>query len=278
MISTFDTEKLLVMLKDFYNLTRIQITIFDENYREIVSYPEHIASLCQLIRKNKKGAAACRECDIDACKTAARKRSPYIYQCHAGLTEAITPVYLGNIPIAYLLFGHLFSYPSQQAGWQTIRDTCQQYEINEDHLKEMVMELPNISEDYILSASHIMQAVSSYLCIDRMITMRQQLLFTRIDDWINEHFAENPNAQQICKKFGIGKTYLYELAKKYYGRGIAQQISYLKIEYAKKLLTEDMQMTISEISDRCGFADYNYFITVFKKHTGISPRKYRYTQ
>ena len=39
MISTFNLEKLSSLLQDFYTVTRIRITVFDENFNEIVSYP-----------------------------------------------------------------------------------------------------------------------------------------------------------------------------------------------------------------------------------------------
>lgn len=53
-----------------------------------------------------------------------------------------------------------------------------------------------------------------------------------------------------------------------------EEISALRIGKAKKLLTES-DLGISEISRECGFTDYNYFIAVFKKMTGLPPGQYR---
>ena len=75
-------------------------------------------------------------------------------------------------------------------------------------------------------------------------------------------------------KFEIGKTQLYEIAKQNYGTGIAEHIRLLKIEKAKQLL-EDNNLPLVEIASRCGFKDYNYFITVFKRVVGVSPKKYQ---
>ena len=77
----------------------------------------------------------------------------------------------------------------------------------------------------------------------------------------------------IAEKFEIGKTQLYEIAKKNYGIGIAEHIRFLRIEKAKRLL-EDNNLPLAEIASLCGFKDYNYFITVFKRVVGISPKKY----
>ena len=46
------------------------------------------------------------------------------------------------------------------------------------------------------------------------------------------------------------------------------------VKNAKKLLATT-SMTVTEISQYCGFDDSNYFSTLFKKHNAISPLEYR---
>ena len=275
MLSAFDINKLNLLLKDYYQFTHIRITIFDDAFHEITSYPEKIAPVCQYIRTNPTAASNCHACDIFACKKAKNRRDPYVYQCHAGLTEAVSSVRLGNLIVAYLLIGHQFSYPSHSDGWETVRKSCGPYNLNEETLKNLVSQMNSVSEDHIRSAARIMQAVASGLCIDRFITLRQQDLPSAIDQYLTEHFTENIDTETLCEKFHIGKTNLYKIAQQSYGKGIAQQIRQMRIEQAKKLLADNQELSLIEISEKCGFEDYNYFITVFKKHTGVSPGKYR---
>ena len=77
------------------------------------------------------------------------------------------------------------------------------------------------------------------------------------------------------KKFGIGKTPLYEIAKQLYGCDIAEHIRNLRMEKARHLLLENPDMRVGEIAGLCGYDDYNYFITVFRRVVGVSPLKYR---
>lgn len=277
MISTFNLDKLQSLLKDFYTLTRIRITVFDDTFRELVSYPEKISPFCQLIRTDSEGYRQCMLCDKNACETASRQHKPYTYQCHAGLTESIAPLYMGNLVIGYLLFGHIFAYNSHEEGFTKIEALCSPYEIDREALKASAYELPIIPEEYIVSASHILQAVASYLCLERIAVLRQKDLPVLIDEYINEHYTEQIDVPDICSRFQIGKTYLYEISGQNYGMGIAEHIRRLRIERAKKLLTEQEDMSITEIASQCGFTDYNYFITVFKRLTGMPPRQYRIT-
>lgn len=273
MISSFDLTKLNYLLKDFYNLTQIRITVFDDQFQELASYPEHIASFCQIIRTDTNGYAQCKKCDEEACKRAAKQRSLYTYRCHAGLTESITPLYLGNIIIGYLLFGHVFAYNSHEVGWNIIKEKCKKYQIDKTALEKECFLMPLHSEIYITSASHILKAVASYLCLERMVSLKRQTLPVQIDEYIQQHFTEDLDALQIANEFGIGKTQLYEISKQNYGVGIAEQIRNLRIDKAKQLLKKG-ELTLAEISSQCGFKDYNYFITVFKRIVGVPPKKY----
>ena len=90
MISFFDLEKLRGLLKDYYAISHIRTTVFDENLNELVSYPEKVAPYCKVIRSSPRGFDACMACDREACRKASRKHSTTIYRCHAGLTEAAT--------------------------------------------------------------------------------------------------------------------------------------------------------------------------------------------
>ena len=274
MISTFNLDKLNALLKDFYMLTQIRITVFDDTFHELASYPETIAPICQYIRTDPKAHTQCKSCDEQACQIASRRHSPYTYQCHAGLTESIAPLYMGNIVIGYLLFGHVFSYESHEKGFARILSQCRNYQLNPEILKEHCYKQPLISVDYINSASHILQAVASFLCLERMAILNQQELPVQIDDYIMKHYTEDMDASVLCAHFKIGKTYLYKIAKQNYGTGIAERIRFLRIEKAKSLLLEHPKMPIAEIAAQCGYDDYNYFITVFKRQTGMPPKKF----
>ena len=88
---------------------------------------------------------------------------------------------MGNVVIGYLLFGHVFSYPSFEEGWSTIQNLCENYDVSLSKLKATCKKQPIISEEYISSASHIMKAVASFLCMERMVSLRQQGLPVQID-------------------------------------------------------------------------------------------------
>ena len=275
MISIFDLEKLRELLRDFYEISHIRITVFDENRNELVSYPDEVAPYCAVIRGTLQGFEACMRCDREACEKAAKMHSTHIYRCHAGLTEAVTPLYVGDVLVGYVLFGHVFSYADHEEGWAAVDRCTAALPVNRRMLKEAVDRAQPIGEDYVRSAAQILHAVASYLILERMATLKEDLLPAQLDAFLSAHFTERINAAIISKHLGIGKTQLYELSQQIYGCGIAEHIRDLRMEKAKTLLRERKDLSLAEVAAQCGYGDYNYFITVFSRETGCAPGAFR---
>lgn len=273
MAVSFDLEKLDVLLKDFYTLTQIRISVFDNSFQELTAYPKELTGVCQIIRSDMKGLENCMACDRQGCEIAARGTTAYTYTCHAGFTESILPIYSGNVVIGYLFFGHVFDYPSHEEGFREISARCKDYKLDREALYRECMAQPLIQKDFIESAANIMKAVALYLNMEQM-AVHHNSLEAQVDEYLSAHYTEDITAADICNALQIGKTKLYEIAKQNYGRGIAEQIRVLRIEKAKKMLRDRNQSSVAEVASACGFSDYNYFITVFKRLTGVTPKKY----
>ena len=278
MISSFNIDKLTALLKDFYTVTQIRITVFDENFNEIAAFPERRAHFCEIVRACPAACEACVRSDRNALKKAAERRSIYTYRCHAGLYESIMPIFLNRLLIGYLFFGHVLRYESYEEGFSAIREACRDYDLRISELLTAVLHQPLIGSDYLQSAASLMEAIASFLCMERLVELRRENLPVRIDEYIRTHLQEDLSAAALSEHFGIGKTKLYEIAKESYGTGIADLIRHERIERAKELLRSDPSLTTAEIAEQCGFSDYNNFITLFRKMTGMTPRRYKEQQ
>lgn len=275
LISVFDLKKLEGLLRDFYEISHIRITVFDEGMNELVSYPAEVAPYCQVIRGTPAGLEACLDCDRQACRQAAAKHGTYVYRCHAGLTEAVRPLRVGGVLVGYLLFGHVFSYPSHEEGWKTIRGCCEALPINLEKLREAVLGAQPVGEDYIRSAARILHAVAACLVLEQMAVLKEDDPAVRLDAYVCAHYTEALTGEHLCEALGIGRTQLYKLSRQLYGCGVAEHIRSLRMVQAKKLLSQREELTLAQIAEKCGYGDYNYFISVFSRETGCSPGAYR---
>ena len=277
MVSVFNIEELQRLLEDLYHITQIRITVFDSERNELVSYPESCPTFCSIIRSTPEGRAACAKCDNDACDIASKQEKAYIYRCHAGLTEAIMPLYVGQALVGYLLFGHVFAYNAFDEGWEEISKCCRQYPIDMEQLRLSCQSSPLISKSYIKSAARILHATASYLVLERMATLKEDSSAAKLDRYLNENYTQPLTSQHLCRELGIGRSQLFKLSSQLYGCGITQQLKRLRMEKAKRLLTDNPKMSIADIANACGYSDYNYFIAVFSRYVGLSPNTFRKT-
>ena len=96
----FDKGELLVLLlRDFYELTGLRTVVFDEWGMDILSYPQQLPDYCRLVRATPQGEMGCRLCDQKACRQARQEKTTWIYPCHAGLIEAITPIQIDGVVV-----------------------------------------------------------------------------------------------------------------------------------------------------------------------------------
>ena len=78
----------------------------------------------------------------------------------------------------------------------------------------------------------------------------------------------------IAEKLNVNASYLSTLFHKEYGSTLTEFVNIQRIERAIALLRMTSK-SVQEIATDCGIHDTNYFIKLFKKHTGITPHRFR---
>lgn len=90
---------------------------------------------------------------------------------------------------------------------------------------------------------------------------------------LTENVEKTLSLEQIGKLTGISVTHMKRTFKKHHDGGIIDYFILLKIDKAKKLITET-ELSFTEISDYLGFSSSAYFSRTFKKKTGLTPSEY----
>ena len=96
----------------------------------------------------------------------------------------------------------------------------------------------------------------------------------RVVEYINTHYAERPSLDSICRAVNISKSHLCRRFKKALGITVSDYVLNTRLAAAKaKLISSDL--SISEISEDCGFSSTSYFCQAFRAMEGQSAREYR---
>lgn len=273
MSNAYDFQKLDGILRDFHTAVGIRISIFDDAFCLVSEYPRTAPAFCRCIRESAAGLAACKQCDIDACRRAAKLRAPHIYTCHAGITEAITPIQLGGGVFGYAILAHMLPKEELEAAVENACEKASVYGVPKELSQSAIGEISVKTENEIHAAVTLLDAVSSYVHLKSFARRKVDDISCDIDDYIKKKLSRPLSCNDICRQFGCSRTALFKLSLKSFGMGLMQYVSYCRIERAKTMLAQGKSIT--QTASECGFSEYNYFCKVFRRHTGISPGAYR---
>lgn len=85
---------------------------------------------------------------------------------------------------------------------------------------------------------------------------------------------EEFNVQKLSELMAMDRSNLYRKTQSAMGMTPSEFIKERRLQVSKALLTES-GLSITDISDRCGYSSVRYFSTVFKKECGVTPSEFR---
>ncbi|MBE6729300.1 MAG: helix-turn-helix transcriptional regulator [Ruminococcaceae bacterium] len=95
-----------------------------------------------------------------------------------------------------------------------------------------------------------------------------------VEKYIEKNLSENRlSNEDLAKYMGISEVYLRKLFARNLGVSPRQYIIESRIKKAKQLLI-DTNLTVTEISEKCGFTSLYHFCRAFKERTGITPGEF----
>ncbi len=106
---------------------------------------------------------------------------------------------------------------------------------------------------------------------------RKSDLIQSMMQYVEQNYMSDISLDILSDEFGFSAKYLSACFKNNTGMNYIDYLNSVRIENAKKLMTENSNMKISDIATRVGFLSSNTFIATFRKYEGMTPGKYRET-
>ena len=94
--------------------------------------------------------------------------------------------------------------------------------------------------------------------------------------WIDQHVGYDLKVDEIARQVGLSSTIFYKRFHEEVHVTPGEYLTQRRIHKAKALLADPSQ-SITTIAHSLGYSSSQYFATIFKKITGVTPRAYRST-
>ena len=260
------------ILKDFYDISGIRISIHDTEYNEIYCYPKEPAAFCKCLQQNRQVKSICENNDRTAFEIVNRTGKVYVYKCHMGLYEAVAPLYNYGTLSGYLMMGQICdSGPNVK---KEIAKKANEILKNSKNSQDIAQSVVAIDRKLINSYINVMTLLAEYITGTNRTLFDNTRLPHLIKDYINKNFASEITLKVLSKKFGCCNATLTNSFKKEFGKTIMNYLFEVRLLKSAEMI-EKTRDSFKEISFYCGFSDQNYFSKSFTKYFGCSPSQYR---
>lgn len=170
------------------------------------------------------------------------------------------------------------------------RDSIPYIRLSSENRNKLTILLQLITEEYKLNKRETQKVLRSYLNIilfelERIYhpiglvknkSIKQQKI-QEFEKLIDQYFDTKKLPSEYAEMLHVTANYLNKICKEETGNTAGDMIRKRIIIEAERLL-HYTNYPVSEIADKLGFENASYFITFFKKQTGITPEQFRKNQ
>lgn len=265
-------DKLHALLQRFSQLTGIWCCIADAAGTPLL-LPAGGAHFCSRMQKTAEGRARCLACMHDAVVRANRSRELYrVERCHAGVSEAVVPIYHRGEWVANAIFVYLPIRHSPEHAWRKSRIDLG-WISNPEALRKSFLRIRQLSENDAAACAEMLHTGITAIYGESDRHAATCGVEKQLENYINSNYSEKLTLDGIAKALSVSKTKLCSVTAMH-GSTVMTLVNNKRIEEAKHLLrTTDLY--VYEVSERVGVPDQNYFSKLFRAYVGETPRDYQ---
>ena len=265
-------EKIQSVLKDFYSISGIRVSLHDNSFKEIYSYPRALSPFCECNQTVPNLKKQCSQSDADAFLRVKETNEPYVYKCKCGLYEAVAPIYNYGRLTGYLMLGQVRDNNTEMLE-RTVA-SLRNNGIDSKLLDNAYNSIMSLTPEKLNSYINIMTVIAEHFTLTNKFKTPDETLANLVNKEIIRNHSKALTLEALAQRFGCSISTLTTAYKKEYKISIHQFIINTRLNQAKKLLITSNK-PIKEISEECGFYDQNHFYRSFKKIYNVSPGLYR---
>ena len=265
--------QLIELVQSLHRITGLKFVIYNASRQILASEPPTMCTFCTEIRKSPVLAQRCLVCDAAGFDRCDRTGQPCTYHCHMNVQEMIAPIRDKQYRIGYVMIGQFLDYDDRTELHRRAADAAAQFGLDRARLDHGAEELQRYDEAYLRSVMQLLEMSASYIWMNQILDVSRDSLSYNLSCYIQEHLADPLSVAGLSRTFGLSSSALYQLSKQRFGCGIAAYVNRCRIVRACQLL-RSTDRAIGDVASAVGVYDVNYFIRLFKKITGTTPRRY----
>ena len=282
-----DIKEYMHYLRDFHQLfVTVHLLKYSPHWNldmEDEYYSVHACPLCVFFKSKMSVWNHCIERQPKVIAKA--QNGSYCGMCWAGMTEFIYPLYNPDGEVSSFICVSNYCVDRPRAA-ERIRHVCETHNFSYERAMEIfdnegIKVLPDKAELDVLikpladmCALLLLYAKELMPPVSKPVSDTKYAIFYGMMQYIGDVYTSDVTIKDLCSRYNCSASYISRLFQKYGNTSFRQEVNRLRVNLACSFL-EKSTYSIQYIASITGFEDPNYFSTVFKKYTSLSPREYR---
>lgn len=240
----------------------------------LIMYELRPLPICDYLKKNPATQNECRMTKTE--REAQIPTEPSYTCCYAGVEEFVVPVkYHERTILCVHLTGFRGAEKLSRERYLSVRERYGPDDRFDSLYASLDTRVPawQTVNAMLTPLCYMLERLYAQCCehgaqLPVMDAYRKALVFIR------DNYTDGITVADVARAIGYSVSYFGYVFKKNHGSSASRYIADLQLAKAAELL-RGTDFSISDIAEKVGFGDANYFSTAFRTRYGVSPRTYR---
>ena len=229
------------------------------------------SKFCELIQDKVFDKDRCFSMDESKCRECASQKKIISYLCHAGIEEAVAPIFIEAQLVGYAMIGQ---YRSSRSLPAKVLKTARERSCDKE-LLEYFYELPYYNKIKVKNILELFKILVDYIITKEIISVKGERLINKTLAYIEQHIDRPISLDEAAQNAGRSRSSISHSFKKILGKSFSKVVIEAKLSKAEEYFKNTPSLSIEEVAFKLGYKDPLYFSRLYKKNRGISPSQYK---
>ncbi len=256
----------------FTCLLGIKITFFTADFVEVrTGANKGHCRYCKLLRTKLGCELLCQKCDRKKQMQALNEKRLVSYQCHAGMMEAILPVFTVDKLVGYIMIGQFRATNRCPAKYRNRWKD----KYNNDLLFEAFLQASYYSPKRLCDIFGMFELIVDSIVTRHLIAIKTASSIEKLVSYIDQNPHINLTLSQAADMMYQSPSSISHEFKRATGINFKKYLILKKIEKADELISNQKELKIHEIARKVGYSDPYLFSRIYKKYRHYSPNHFK---
>ena len=268
------SQKVAEIFDLYTKLHDIRISLFSPDGKLI--YPDAVGRPncrhCTMLRETLGLDSKCRELDHEMMGAALERREMVTYTCHAGMMEAVAPLFVENELVGFVMPGQ---FRSKAAPATSPYSRQWKREQGNYALQSEYESTPVFPEEKIEILLSMFRLLMEFIISNQLIHHKDYDLIQPVIERMQGSPEKGLSLETAARLVGRSPSTVSRLFKKVTGLSFKPYQVNHRLELAADQLKARPNCPVAEIALAIGYEDALYFSRAFRKKFNCSPSEYR---